>query len=107
MACGIGGAAAPHDQEFMRGRLGVRGLISGRFSAIKDSGVGTEKGRLGILQSPEESYWGLNEQSIPWAKRSERKQMLSQANDVDWAQGTGMMTSDPNEAIALFDSEAR
>jgi hypothetical protein len=37
-------------------RLGVRGLISGRFSAIKDSGVGAEKGRLGILKSPEESY---------------------------------------------------
>jgi hypothetical protein len=47
------------------GRLGARGLISGRFSAIKDSGVGTEKGRLGILQSPEGSY-GAERAAIPW-----------------------------------------
>jgi hypothetical protein len=41
-------------------------LISGRFSAIKDSGVGTEKkGRLGILQSPEGSY-GAERAAIPW-----------------------------------------
>lgn len=33
--------------------------------------------------------------------------MLSQANDVDWAQGTGAMTSDPDKAIAMFDAEAR
>jgi betaine-aldehyde dehydrogenase len=43
--------------------------ISTPFSGIKDSGVGVEKGRLGILQYKHQKslYWGLNEQPLPWA----------------------------------------
>jgi len=43
--------------------------ISTPFSGIKDSGVGIEKGRLGILQYKHQKslYWGFNEQPLPWA----------------------------------------
>jgi betaine-aldehyde dehydrogenase len=43
--------------------------ISTPFSGIKESGVGTEKGRLGILQYKRQKslYWGLNPQPLPWA----------------------------------------
>lgn len=43
--------------------------ISTPFTGIKDSGVGIEKGRLGILQYKHQKslYWGLNEQPLPWA----------------------------------------
>jgi betaine-aldehyde dehydrogenase len=43
--------------------------ISTPFSGIKDSGVGVEKGRLGILQYKHQKslYWGLNEHPLPWA----------------------------------------
>jgi betaine-aldehyde dehydrogenase len=43
--------------------------ISTPFSGIKESGVGTEKGRLGILQYKHQKslYWGLNENPLPWA----------------------------------------
>lgn len=43
--------------------------ISTPFSGIKDSGIGTEKGRHGIRNYMHQKslYWGLNEQAIPWA----------------------------------------
>jgi aldehyde dehydrogenase (NAD+) len=43
--------------------------ISTPFSGIKESGVGTEKGRLGILQYKRQKslYWGMNETPLPWA----------------------------------------
>ncbi|MBI3373673.1 MAG: aldehyde dehydrogenase [Betaproteobacteria bacterium] len=43
--------------------------ISTPFSGIKDSGVGIEKGRLGILQYKHQKsvYLGLNEAPLPWA----------------------------------------
>ena len=43
--------------------------ISTPFTGIKQSGVGTDKGRLGILQymNQKSLYWGLNEQPLPWA----------------------------------------
>jgi acyl-CoA reductase-like NAD-dependent aldehyde dehydrogenase len=43
--------------------------ISTPFSGIKESGVGTEKGRLGILQYKHQKslYWGMNEKPLPWA----------------------------------------
>jgi betaine-aldehyde dehydrogenase len=43
--------------------------ISTPFSGIKESGVGTEKGRLGILQYKHQKslYWGMNEMPLPWA----------------------------------------
>jgi betaine-aldehyde dehydrogenase len=43
--------------------------ISTPFAGIKDSGVGIEKGRLGILQYKHQKslYWGLNENPLPWA----------------------------------------
>jgi betaine-aldehyde dehydrogenase len=43
--------------------------ISTPFSGIKESGIGTEKGRLGILQYKHQKslYWGLNDQPLPWA----------------------------------------
>ncbi len=43
--------------------------ISTPFTGIKDSGMGVEKGRLGIAQYayPKSLYWGLNEQPLPWA----------------------------------------
>jgi aldehyde dehydrogenase (NAD+) len=44
--------------------------ISTPFGGWRDSGLGREKGRLGILQYMEQKslYWGLNEQPLPWAK---------------------------------------
>jgi len=46
--------------------------ISTPFSGIKESGVGTEKGRHGIRNYMHQKsyYWGLNEQPIPWAGSS-------------------------------------
>ncbi|MFC3608197.1 aldehyde dehydrogenase [Stutzerimonas tarimensis] len=43
--------------------------ISTPFGGWRDSGLGREKGRLGILQYMEQKalYWGLNEQPIAWA----------------------------------------
>jgi betaine-aldehyde dehydrogenase len=39
------------------------------FGGWRDSGLGREKGRLGILQYMEQKslYWGLNEQPMAWA----------------------------------------
>ncbi|RJF96937.1 aldehyde dehydrogenase [Noviherbaspirillum cavernae] len=44
--------------------------ISTPFGGWRDSGLGREKGRLGILQYMEQKslYWGMNEQPLPWAK---------------------------------------
>lgn len=35
----------------------------------RDSGLGREKGRLGILEytAQKSLYWGLNERPLPWA----------------------------------------
>ncbi len=43
--------------------------ISTPFSGIKESGIGTEKGRLGILQYKHQKslYFGLNDKPLPWA----------------------------------------
>ena len=43
--------------------------ISTPFGGIKESGLGIEKGRLGILQYKHQKslYWGLNEQPLAWA----------------------------------------
>ena len=43
--------------------------ISTPFGGWRDSGLGREKGRLGILQYMEQKslYWGLNEAPLPWA----------------------------------------
>lgn len=43
--------------------------ISTPFAGFKESGVGREKGRDGILNYMREQslYWGLNERPIPWA----------------------------------------
>ncbi|MBP0631010.1 MULTISPECIES: aldehyde dehydrogenase [unclassified Cupriavidus] len=43
--------------------------IATPFGGWRDSGLGREKGRLGILQYMEQKsvYWGLNEQPLPWA----------------------------------------
>jgi betaine-aldehyde dehydrogenase len=43
--------------------------ISTPFSGIKESGIGTEKGRLGILQYKHQKslYFGLNDKPMPWA----------------------------------------
>jgi len=43
--------------------------ISTPFTGIKESGMGIEKGRLGILQYKHQKslYWGLNERPLPWA----------------------------------------
>lgn len=43
--------------------------ISTPFGGWRDSGLGREKGRLGILQYMEQKslYWGLNEQPLAWA----------------------------------------
>jgi len=44
--------------------------IATPFTGIKDSGLGIDKGRLGILQYKHQKslYWGLNEQPLPWAQ---------------------------------------
>jgi acyl-CoA reductase-like NAD-dependent aldehyde dehydrogenase len=44
--------------------------ISTPFGGWRDSGIGREKGRLGILEYMEQKslYWGLNEQPLPWAQ---------------------------------------
>ncbi|HSV51126.1 MAG TPA: aldehyde dehydrogenase [Burkholderiaceae bacterium] len=43
--------------------------ISTPFGGWRDSGLGREKGRLGLLQYMEQKslYWGLNEQPLAWA----------------------------------------
>lgn len=43
--------------------------ISTPFGGWRDSGLGREKGRLGILQYMEQKsvYWGLHQQPLPWA----------------------------------------
>ncbi|OXR49394.1 aldehyde dehydrogenase [Pusillimonas sp. T2] len=43
--------------------------ISTPFGGWRDSGLGREKGRQGILQYMEQKsvYWGMNEQPLPWA----------------------------------------
>jgi betaine-aldehyde dehydrogenase len=43
--------------------------ISTPFGGWRDSGIGREKGRLGILEYMEQKslYWGLNDKPIPWA----------------------------------------
>jgi betaine-aldehyde dehydrogenase len=43
--------------------------ISTPFSGMKESGIGLDKGRLGILQYKQQKslYWGLNEKPLPWA----------------------------------------
>ncbi len=43
--------------------------IATPFGGWRDSGLGREKGRLGILQYMEQKslYWGLNEQPLGWA----------------------------------------
>ncbi len=43
--------------------------ISTPFGGWRDSGIGREKGRLGILQYMEQKslYWGLNVEPLPWA----------------------------------------
>jgi acyl-CoA reductase-like NAD-dependent aldehyde dehydrogenase len=43
--------------------------ISTPFSGAKQSGIGVEKGRLGIQQYQQQKslYWGLNEKPLPWA----------------------------------------
>lgn len=43
--------------------------ISTPFSGLKDSGLGTEKGRAGILSYTRQKsvYFGLNEQPLPWS----------------------------------------
>jgi betaine-aldehyde dehydrogenase len=43
--------------------------ISTPFGGWKDSGVGREKGRLGIVEYMQQKslYWGMNEAPLPWA----------------------------------------
>ena len=43
--------------------------ISTPFSGSKQSGIGVEKGRLGIQQYQQQKslYWGLNDKPLPWA----------------------------------------
>jgi acyl-CoA reductase-like NAD-dependent aldehyde dehydrogenase len=43
--------------------------IATPFGGWRDSGIGREKGRLGILEYMEQKslYWGLNDQPLPWA----------------------------------------
>lgn len=44
--------------------------ISTPFGGWRDSGLGREKGRLGILEYMEQKslYWGLNDAPLPWAR---------------------------------------
>ena len=43
--------------------------ISTPFAGAKQSGIGVEKGRLGIQQYQQQKslYWGLNDRPLPWA----------------------------------------
>jgi betaine-aldehyde dehydrogenase len=43
--------------------------IATPFAGRKDSGIGVEKGRLGIRNYMRQKsvYWGLNEAPMPWA----------------------------------------
>jgi aldehyde dehydrogenase (NAD+) len=43
--------------------------VSTPFSGMKDSGIGVEKGRTGILGYTRQKsiYFGLNEAPLPWA----------------------------------------
>jgi len=43
--------------------------ISTPFSGWKESGMGREKGRLGIREYMQQKslYWGLNDAPLPWA----------------------------------------
>jgi acyl-CoA reductase-like NAD-dependent aldehyde dehydrogenase len=43
--------------------------ISTPFGGWRDSGIGREKGRLGIREYMEQKslYWGLNDQPLPWS----------------------------------------
>ena len=43
--------------------------ISTPFGGVKESGLGREKGRLGIQRYMRQKslYWGLNEAPLPWA----------------------------------------
>jgi betaine-aldehyde dehydrogenase len=43
--------------------------ISTPFTGIKQSGIGSDKGRLGILHymNQKSLYWGMNEAPLPWA----------------------------------------
>jgi acyl-CoA reductase-like NAD-dependent aldehyde dehydrogenase len=44
--------------------------ISTPFGGWRDSGIGREKGRLGILEYMEQKslYWGMNDTPLPWAQ---------------------------------------
>ena len=50
--------------------------ISTPFGGWRDSGLGREKGRLGILQYMEQKslYWGMNEQPLAWAREHKEVQ---------------------------------
>jgi betaine-aldehyde dehydrogenase len=43
--------------------------ISTPFTGIKQSGIGSDKGRLGMLHymNQKSLYWGMNEAPLPWA----------------------------------------
>jgi betaine-aldehyde dehydrogenase len=48
--------------------------ISTPFGGWRDSGLGREKGRLGILQYMEQKsiYWGMNAMPLPWAQQESK-----------------------------------